>query len=85
MRKHRAIMAERMTDSGTVCKVMANRGAVDEGLRRAAAAARREYLQAGLSMPVWRSGRLVWVEPTELKQYDADGHVPMVGRSSAEG
>ena len=84
MRKHRATMAGRMTDSGTVRNVMVNRGAVDEGLRRAAAAARREYLRAGLSMPVWRSGRLVWVEPTELKQYEADGHIPMVGRSPAE-
>jgi hypothetical protein len=60
-----------MADSGTVRHVIADKSAVTEALRRASAEARREYVRAGLSMPVWRSGRLVWVEPTELKQYDA--------------
>jgi hypothetical protein len=68
-----------MTDSGTIQHVIADGRAVDEALRRAAVAARREYVRAGLSMPVWRRGRLVWVEPTELKQYDADGQRSAVG------
>ena len=68
-----------MADSGTAWQVIADGGAVEEALRRAAAAARREYVRAGLSMPVWRSGRLVWIEPTELKQYEADGQRPAGG------
>jgi hypothetical protein len=48
-------------------------------------AARREYVRAGLSMPVWRSGRLVWIEPNELKQYEADGHAADPGHDGAEG
>jgi hypothetical protein len=74
-----------MADSGTVRQLIANGGAVDEALRKAAAAARREYVRAGLSMPVWRRGRLVWVEPTELKQYEADGHAATFRHEGAEG
>ena len=73
-----------MDDSGTDAHLIADRGAVDEALRRAAAAARREYVRAGLSMPVWRRGRVVWVEPTELKQYEADGHAATPGHAGAK-
>jgi hypothetical protein len=62
-----------MTDTGTAKHVIANSGSVHQALRRAAAAARREYVCAGLAMPVWRSGHLVWIEPTELARYEADG------------
>jgi len=48
-----------MLDSGNTRRLLADSGTVDAALRRAAAAARREYVRAGLSMPVWRSGRLV--------------------------
>jgi len=74
-----------MTDSGTLRHLDADGAAIDEALRRAAAAARREYVRAGLSMPVWRSGRLVWIEPTELTQYDADGHAGIRGHQGAKG
>jgi len=59
--------------------MIADGSAVDEALRQAAMAARLEYVRAGLSMPVWRGGCLVWVEPTELKQYEADGQRPAGG------
>jgi hypothetical protein len=68
-----------MAESSTVQQLVADGGVVDEALRRAAVAARREYVRAGLSMPVWRRGRLVWVEPTELMQYEADGQRPPGG------
>jgi len=74
-----------MADSGTVRHVIADSDVVDEALRRAAVAARREYVRAGLSMPVWRSGRLVWIEPTELEQYEADGHTATRGHDGAKG
>ena len=45
---------------------------IDEALRRAALAARREYVQAGLSMPAWRDGRVVWVPPEELTDGEPD-------------
>ena len=59
---------------GGLIFVIANGGSVQHALRRAAAAARREYVRAGLSMPVWRSGRLAWIHPTELQRYDTEGH-----------
>lgn len=59
---------------GRARDVMADGDAVEEALQRAAQAARREYVRAGLSMPVWRCGRLVWVEPSDLERYDAGGH-----------
>jgi hypothetical protein len=62
-----------MTESGTIRQLIATGRAVDDALWRAAAAARREYVRAGLSMPVWRTGRLVWVTPTELERYEAEG------------
>jgi hypothetical protein len=65
--------------------MLANSSAVDEALQRAAVATRLEYVRAGLSMPVWRGGRLVWVEPSELKQYDADGHAMIRGHEGAKG
>ena len=71
--------AGRMVSSGTVRNVMADGSSVEEALQRAAVAARREYVRAGLAMPVWRGGRLVWIEPNELKQYDADGHAAIRG------
>jgi hypothetical protein len=74
-----------MAEPGTVHYVMTDGRAVDEALQRVAVAARREYMRAGLSMPVWRKGRLVWVEPTELKQYDADGHTATLGHDGAKG
>jgi hypothetical protein len=74
-----------MTDSGTLGHEIADRSVIDEALRRAAAAARREYVRAGLSMPVWRGGRLVWIEPTELKRYDADDHAGIRGHQGAKG
>jgi hypothetical protein len=61
-----------MADTGTVQHVMANGNSVEKALQRAAMAARREYVRAGLSMPVWRGGRLVWVETAELARYEAD-------------
>jgi hypothetical protein len=44
---------------------------VDEALRRAAAAARSEYIRHERSMPVWRDGRLVWIPYEELRGYGA--------------
>jgi hypothetical protein len=73
-----------MAESGTVRHVIADSSAVDEALRQAAMAARREYVRAGLSMPVWRSGRLEWIEPTELKQYQADGYAANRGHGGAK-
>jgi len=67
-----------MADSGMVRHVMTDGSSVDEALQRAAAAATREYVRAGLSMPVWRGGRLVWIEPAWLKRYEADAR----GRNS---
>jgi hypothetical protein len=46
--------------------------AIEEALQLAAAAARREYVRAGLSMPVWRQGQLVWIEASELARFEAD-------------
>ena len=60
-----------MTDAGTAEHAIPNDGVVREALSRAAALARREYVRAGLSMPVWRSGRLVWIKPPELQRYDS--------------
>jgi hypothetical protein len=74
-----------MADSRTVQQLVADGSVVDEALRRAAAAARREYVRAGLSMPVWRSGHLLWIEPTELKQHEADGHAADLSNDGAEG
>ena len=74
-----------MADSGTVGQVMADGSSVEKALERAAVAARREYVRAGLSMPVWRGGRLVWIEPTELKQYDNDGDDVIRGHQGAKG
>jgi hypothetical protein len=68
-----------MADSGTIRHVITDGRVIDEALRRAAVAARREYVRAGLSVPVWRGGRLVWIEPAELKQYEADGHAATGG------
>jgi hypothetical protein len=76
---------EGMANSGTVRNVLADGSSVEEALQRAAVAARREYVRSGLSMPVWRGGRLVWVEPTELGQYDADGHAAIRGHRGAKG
>jgi hypothetical protein len=62
--------------------------AIEEALVKAAAAARREYLRAALSMPVWRRGHLVWVEPVELVRYKADwsrSDTASTIRSSASG
>lgn len=61
-----------MTDSEARGSI-ADGCSVDEALRRAAAAARREYVRAGLSMPVWRIGRLMWIQPAELQRYDVVG------------
>jgi hypothetical protein len=74
-----------MADSGTVHHVITNGRGVDEALRLAAATARREYVRAGLSMPVWRGGCLVWVEPNELERYDTDGHTAIRGHEGAKG
>ena len=74
-----------MADTGTVQHVMANGNSVDKALQRAAMAARREYVRARLSMPVWRSGRLVWIEPSELEQYDSDSHAGNHGHEGARG
>jgi hypothetical protein len=60
-----------MTGSHGVRQAVDN-GAVEDALWRAAASAQRAYVRAGLSMPVWRDGRLVWIEPAELEQYDAE-------------
>ena len=68
-----------MADADTVRNVLADGSSVEEALQRAAVAALREYVRSGLSMPVWRAGRLVWVEPTELEQYEADGQRSAVG------
>jgi hypothetical protein len=76
---------ERMPNSGTVRNVMADGTSVEDALERAAVAARREYVRAGLSMPVWRNRGLVWIEPTELKQYDKDGDAVIRGHESAKG
>ena len=83
MGQHRATMGERMSDSDTIRQLIADGRAIDEALRQAAMAARFEYVRAGLSMPVWRGGRLVWVEPNELKQYVADGHAASGGHEEA--
>ena len=64
-----------MNNSGTPRSVIAMEDAVEQALRRAAAAARREYVRAGLSMPVWRRGEVVWIEPAELETYEADDRV----------
>jgi len=64
-------MGQRMTVSDRVGQAIAN-GAVEAALRRAAESARRVYVRAGLSLPVWRDGHLLWIEPDELEQYDAD-------------
>jgi hypothetical protein len=63
---------------------MSDGRSVEEALERAAVAARREYVRAGLSMPVWRSGRLVWIEPTELKQHEADDRAATRGPNGAK-
>ena len=64
-------MGKSMTESDRIGQAIAN-GAVEDALRRAAESARCVYLRAGLSMPVWRHGRVVWIEPAELERYDAD-------------
>ena len=74
-----------MADSGMAPDVIADGSSVEGALERAAVAARREYVRAGLSMPVWRGGRLVWIEPTELKQYDHDGDDVIRGHEGAKG
>ena len=83
MGQHRATMGEHMTDSDPLRQLIADGRAIDEALRQAAMAARLEYVRAGLSMPVWQTGRLVWVEPNGLKQYVADGHAASGGHEEA--
>ena len=68
--RHRATMGERMTETDRVGQAIAN-GVAEDALQRAAESARRAYVRAGLSMPVWRNGHLVWIEPAELERYDA--------------
>jgi hypothetical protein len=53
--------------------------AIDQAVRRAGLAARREYARAGLSMPVWCNGRVVWVEPEDL---EGDSEVPQADRGA---
>jgi hypothetical protein len=72
-----------MPDLGPARDVIGQGVDVEEALRRAVAAARCEYVRAGLSMPVWRLGRLMWIEPTELMQYEADGDAPPDGHKGA--
>jgi hypothetical protein len=43
--------------------------AIEDALQQATDAARRAYVRAGLSMPVWRRGMVVWIEPSELARY----------------
>lgn len=74
-----------MANSATVRNILADGSSVEEALERATEAATGEYVRAGLSMPVWRGGRLVWVEPTELEEYDADGHAAVRSHRSAKG
>jgi len=62
-----------MSDSRDIGRIFEEGSAIDEALARAALAARREYVKAGLSMPVWRDGQLVWVAPGDLDVDGAEG------------
>lgn len=57
-----------MTDVGTVGRAGLNDAAIGEALRRAAASAQQVYLRAGLSMPVWRGGRLTWLNARDVER-----------------
>jgi hypothetical protein len=61
-----------MTSSGSVQHASLSEAAIDEALRRAAAAARQQYVRAALSMPVWRGGRLTWLNPSDAARFGAD-------------
>ena len=41
--------------------------AIDEALRLAAQDALRRHKQLGHSIPVWRKGRVVWIEPEDIQ------------------
>jgi hypothetical protein len=64
-----------MTDSVDIHEAFADGRLIDDAMCRAAQAARGEYIRAGLSMPVWRDGQVVWIEPAELQRYAADAAI----------
>jgi hypothetical protein len=55
-----------MLEGRDVSQLFDDGAVVDEALRLAALAARREYAQARLAMPAWSDGRVVWVPPESL-------------------
>jgi hypothetical protein len=72
-----------MAESRDIETLVRDHGVVLAALRRAAVAARREYVLHGLSMPVWREGALVWVAPQELELGDSTEHDGAAKGSSA--
>jgi hypothetical protein len=64
-----ATMGCHMTHSRTRPDATLYIGAVEGALRRAAAAARRDYVRAGLFMAVWCSGHIAWIKPSEFDAY----------------
>jgi hypothetical protein len=62
----------KMTDLVSVEHPRLSEVAIDDALRRAAVSARQQYVRAGLSMPVWRGGRVVWLKSGDVVRFCAD-------------
>jgi hypothetical protein len=60
-----------MVEVRGVAELVSDDCLVEEAMRQAALAARREYARAGLSLPAWCEGQLVWIEPQDLEIEEA--------------
>jgi hypothetical protein len=60
-----------MVEVRDVTQLLSDDSLLEEALRQAALAARRMYVRAGLSMPAWCEGQLVWIEPRDLDQQES--------------
>jgi hypothetical protein len=58
------------TDSESLTQLRAQVGAVEHAIRESVRDAVRLHKRAGQPMVVWRDGRVVWLSPDELPDYD---------------
>jgi len=61
-----------VSESRDISKAFRDGAVIDDAVRRAGEAAIREYVRTGMSMPVWRRGRVVWIPAEELESADRD-------------
>jgi len=60
--------SRRVSGEKDIAQIFSERTQVDEALARAGRDAIQRHREAGLTLPVFRNGRTVWVQPEELEE-----------------